>query len=405
MKILEEYRPPKPEAEGAAGLISVIIAAYNIEGFIERGVRSVCAQTYQNLEVILVDDGSTDKTGVICDALAAEDRRILVIHKENGGLAQARNVGTARARGSYIGYVDGDDWVDPDMYEKLLGALLDQQTDMAVCRYRQISCRMEPCDDGNLLAGDGRGEDVWRHIKQDDGENQLGAQVLNRCRETVTCVLDESVDRAVLFEGQEALEAYVEEREEYAIQNAAWNKLYRREILAGLSFPEGKWYEDILFATKALARARRLIYLDSALYNYIIDREGSIMNQRVTPRTFTDLIPAWCEKTAFLRGIGREDLALTHDFFLYKRLLLFYFDLEKEKDPAAYQPQLEELLQRDRASAKRAFAAPAASRRDKKCLTLFYRSPKAYCRRMFFEERVVIPLKAWGKRMLLISRK
>ena len=168
MEILKQYRPPKLHREEQAELISVIVAAYNIEKYIERGVRSICEQTYRNLEIIVVDEG----------------------------LARARNTGIARARGNYIGFVDGDDWIDPDMYEKLFSAMRDKQADLAVCRYRQISR---------------------------------------------TRTLDGSVDRAVLFEGQEALAAYVEEREEFAIQNAAWNKLYRKELLSGNLFPEGRW--------------------------------------------------------------------------------------------------------------------------------------------------------------------
>ncbi len=270
MKVIEHYQPAVLQEDNQTLCISVIITAYNIEAYIERGIRSVCGQTYRNLEIIVVDDGSTDATGRLCDRLAAQDRRIQVLHKANGGPADARNAGIARSRGSLIGFVDGDDWIDPDMYEKLLGALLDQQADIAICRYRQVHR---------------------------------------------THTEDASTDRAVVFEGQEALQCYVEERKEYAIQNAAWNKLYRREILEGVSFPAGKWYEDILFATTALSRADRCVYLDTACYNYIIDREGSIMNTQINPRTFTDQIPAYLEKTKFLQALGRQDLADVHHYF------------------------------------------------------------------------------------------
>lgn len=359
MEILERYRPPKLDEEEQTELISVIIAAYNIETYIERGIRSVCGQTYRNLEIIVVDDGSTDATGRILDELAVKDARIQVIHEENGGLAHARNTGIARAKGNYIGFVDGDDWIDPDMYEKLFSALRDKQADIAVCRYRQI---------------------------------------------TSTRTLDESADRAVLFEGQEALEVYVEEREEFAIQNAAWNKLYRRELLEGNPFPDGRWYEDIVFATKALARAGRCIYLDIALYNYIIDREDSIMNRRINSRTFTDHIPAYYEKTSLLKEIGREDLALTHDYFFYKRLLLFYGDVSKTEDGGGYLMRLEEILRRDRTRAELAFRQPVAAPRDRRKLALFYRSPAAYCRKLRWDEQVVIPCKVRVKKILGIYK-
>lgn len=356
MKILEQYHPSISYGKEQAHLISVIVTAYNIEAYIERGVRSICAQTYQNLEIIVVDDGSVDETGHLCDKLVAEDKRIRVIHKANGGPADARNVGMAQAAGAYIGFVDGDDWIDPAMYEEMLGALLDQQADVAICRYRQ----------------------VYKDQTQ-----------------------DASVDRAVLFEGQEALQCYVEEREEYAIQNAAWNKLYRREMLDGLSFSVGKWYEDILFTTSVLARVKRCIYLDTAYYNYIIDREGSIMNTQINSRTFTDQIPAYYEKTKFLQELGRQDLARVHDYFFYKRLLLFY----AQTSHRPYRLELENVLRRDKEKVRAAFCDPMVDSRDRRKAALFYRSPARYCSRIRWEERVVIPLKVRVKAILRTIRR
>ena len=357
MKIMEHYQPPVIRETEQRELISVIVAAYNIEAYIERGVESICRQTYRNLEIIVVDDGSTDQTGVICDRLMAEDQRVRVIHKANGGPAEARNVGIAQAGGSYIGFVDGDDWIDPDMYEKMLGALLEQNADIAICRYRQVH---------------------------------------------KTHTEDASVDRAILFEGQEALQYYVEEREEFAIQNAAWNKLYRREILTDVSFPAGKWYEDIMFATMALSRARRCIYLDTAYYNYIIDREGSIMNTQINPRTFTDQIPAYREKTRFLQNLGRQDLADIHDYFFYKRLLLFYSQLKERElpDRNQYLQKITDIIYRDRERVKLVFTSPAADVRDRRKVKLFLKSPARYWHKVKWEQSVVIPCKVVVKTML-----
>ena len=229
MKIIEGYHPQIREEE-QTDLLSVIVTAYNIGGYIERGVKSVCAQTYRNLEIIVVDDGSTDDTGALCEKLALEDSRIRVLHKENGGPSEARNAGIAIAAGSYIGFVDGDDWTDPDMYERMLGAMREQAADIGICRYRQVHR---------------------------------------------TYTVDESRDRVVVFRGQETLQQYVQETREYAIQNAAWNKLYKREILTGIDFPTGRWYEDIMFTTRVLGRSECCVYLDMACYNYIIDREGT----------------------------------------------------------------------------------------------------------------------------------
>lgn len=357
MKILEQYHPPKISIMNQTSLISVIVAAYNIEDYIERGLGSIRSQTYQNLEIIVVDDGSTDGTGEVCDRLASKDGRILAIHKENGGPAEARNVGVARARGSYIGFVDGDDWIDHDMYEKMLGALKEHRADLAVCRYRQVH---------------------------------------------KTYTEDLSVDRAVLFEGQEALQYYVQETKEYDIQNAAWNKLYKREILTNITFPIGKWYEDIMFATMALARAKRCIYLDTACYNYIIDREGSIMNTQINPRTFTDQIPAYYEKTKFLKELGRQDLADIHDYFFYKRLLLFYDRLQESDAPDRdeYLQKITRIIQDDRDRYERVFACSVADPRDYRKMKLFLKSPARYSYKVRLDERVVIPLKVKVKRIL-----
>ena len=350
MKVLEKYHPSKINTDDQVDLISVVIPAYNIADYIERGLSSVQSQTYRNLEIIVVDDGSTDGTGEICDRIASGDERVSVIHKDNGGPAEARNVGIARAKGSYLGFVDGDDWIDSDMYEKMLGALKEQGADIAICRYR--------------------------HVYKTHTE-------------------DQSVDRAVLFEGQEALQYYVQETEEYAIQNAAWNKLYKKVILENIVFPAGKWYEDIMFATMALSRANRCIYLDTACYNYIIDREGSIMNTQINPRTFTDQIPAYYEKTKFLKELGRQDLADIHDYFFYERLLLFYNRLEKtdisERDK--FLEQVTQIIRDNRDNYSRAYSCSVADPRDYKKMELFLKSPERYSRRMRLEERVLIPLK------------
>ncbi len=357
MKILEHYRPSQIEMRNQTDLISVIVAAYNIADYIERGINSIRSQTYQNLEIIVVDDGSTDATGDICDGLALKDARVKVIHKENGGPAQARNTGIAQAKGRYFGFVDGDDWIDPDMYEKMLGALREQDADIAICRYRQVH---------------------------------------------KTHTEDLSVDRTIVFDGQEALQYYVQETKEYAIQNAAWNKLYKREILDGITFPVGKWYEDIMFATMAMARANRCVYLDTACYNYIIDREGSIMNTQINPRTFTDQIPAYYEKTKFLKELGRQDLADVHDYFFYKRLLLFYDRLQKTDipDKDKYSEQITQIIRDNREHYARAYACPVADRRDYDKMKLFLKSPARYRCRIRLEEQVVIPLKVKIKRII-----
>ena len=111
-------------------LISIIVPVYNIERYIEQCVSSICNQTYSNIEIILVDDGSTDESGNICDRLAERDQRVYVIHKKHGGNATARRDGVNNAKGKYIGFVDGDDWIEPDMYENLYHFAIENDAQM-----------------------------------------------------------------------------------------------------------------------------------------------------------------------------------------------------------------------------------------------------------------------------------
>lgn len=127
------------------GLISVIVPVYNTEKYLEKCVNSLLTQTYTNLELLLVDDGSTDGSGALCDRFAAQDPRVRALHKKNGGSSSARNLGIAEARGEYIGFVDSDDFVDPDMYERLLQALRRRKVNAA-----QIG-RDEIAPDGSTL--------------------------------------------------------------------------------------------------------------------------------------------------------------------------------------------------------------------------------------------------------------
>lgn len=115
--------------------LSVIITAYNVESYIEECVKSVCNQTYRNLEIIIVDDGSTDQSGTICENFAKEDERITVIHRPNGGVSLARNIGLAASSGEYIAFVDGDDYLDTSMYESLVSCIEQYSSQMAVCSF------------------------------------------------------------------------------------------------------------------------------------------------------------------------------------------------------------------------------------------------------------------------------
>lgn len=125
-------------------LISIIVPVYRTEKFLPQCIESILAQTYQNLEIILIDDGSPDRSGAICDKYAEQDKRIIVIHKENGGVSSARNAGLKIAKGEYIGFVDSDDYIAPDMYEYLYGLIIRENVDIAMCNLcQERHCKWE----------------------------------------------------------------------------------------------------------------------------------------------------------------------------------------------------------------------------------------------------------------------
>lgn len=266
--------------------ISVIVTVYNIEPYLPAALRSIQEQSFQELEIILVDDGSVDGSGRICDEFAASDPRIKVIHQSNRGVSAARNAGLDAITGEYFTFVDGDDTIDADMYEQMLELMLEKEADLVICNYKEIT--------GNLVA-------------------------------------DSSTSRITVWEGREALRAFIEEEDEYRIQNAPWNKLCRTELVRDIRLPEGKIFEDIVYATKLIAASKRTVYTNRAYYNYVTNRGTSIMNSNKTGRILTDQIPAYEEKGKFLREIGEEDLYQIHQLFFLKRMLLHYRQAKKDR--------------------------------------------------------------------------
>lgn len=234
-------------------LISVIVPVYNVEKYLNKCIESIANQTYKNLEIILVDDGSTDSSGAICDQWAKKDDRIKVIHKENGGLSDARNKGLYIASGNYIGFVDSDDWIDYEMYEKLLSLSKSYNADISSCGVLKIWDNNET-----------------RKLTKDNG-----LQVLNNI---------------------ESMEALIESS--YLIQTV-WNKLYKRRILNGLEFPYGLIHEDEFWTWKAISHSSKTVTTDEPLYYYFQHKE-SIMGNGYTgfPLNF---INAKCERHKYIQ--------------------------------------------------------------------------------------------------------
>lgn len=215
-------------------LITVIIPIYKVEKYLRKCVDSVTAQTHKNLEIILVDDGSPDGCGEICDEYAKRDERIKVIHKENGGLSDARNAGLDIASGEYIGFVDSDDYIAPDMYEVMLKRLTETDADMAVCNVSYV---------GDVSDNQRQSEKVW---------------TIN------DCVLDRKEAMRMLEEIKNW--RYV----------TAWNKLYKRNIFRNIRFPKGKIHEDEFVAHRVIGECEKIACISQRLY-YYLQRQGSIM--------------------------------------------------------------------------------------------------------------------------------
>ena len=210
-------------------LITVIVPVYNILEYLPRCVHSITAQTYQNLEILLIDDGSDDGTGELCDSLAEEDDRIRVLHKENGGSSSARNLGLQHAVGEYVGFVDSDDYIEPDMYEQLLAAIKEHAVKVA-----QIA-RDEIDDQGVLLP--------------------------NIC---------EPPKEPKVWESRDFLRELLLHRGDCSF----CTKLLKRELFQEDRFPEGKLNEDFNLLVRMLPRIGRLVSLPEQGY-HVFYRIGS----------------------------------------------------------------------------------------------------------------------------------
>ena len=239
-------------------LISVIVPVYKVEKYLDRCVQSIVDQTYSNLEIILVDDGSPDNCGAMCDAWAEKDSRIKVIHKENGGLSDARNVGMAVASGVYMGFVDSDDYISPDMYQLLYDRMVADDADIAACGVEMVF------------------------------ENGTLPRALTS---SGSCVLNNA----------EAMEAVI--RESW-LKQPVWYKLYKTELIRDCLFPVGKYHEDVFWTWQAVARAEKVSVFDTPCY-YYVQRSGSIMAERYTLRRL-DAVEAKYQRHLYLQSARPE---------------------------------------------------------------------------------------------------
>ena len=236
-----------------APLISVIVPVYNVEQYLKKSVDSIRCQTYQNLEIILVDDGATDRSGIICDCYKETDARVRVLHKENGGLSDARNAGMEAASGAYFMFIDSDDTIAPDTIEKLSDAATEQNCEIAVCNI------VRTYDDGTT--------EPFSH----------------------------PVDQLTVWTGQQRFATLK--------QPSACNKLFRAELFKDVRFPKGKLYEDT-FVYHVLAYKARQIVLTGHDGYYYLSRRGSILGQPQYTDRYFDYIEAIYTRMTYLLEHG-----------------------------------------------------------------------------------------------------
>ena len=212
-------------------LVSVIVPIYNVEKYLRKSVDSIINQSYKNLEIILVDDGSPDSCPCICEEYAEKDSRVKVIHKENGGLSDARNAGTDIATGEYISYIDSDDWIDSETIKLTLEKMLEVGAEIGAFNVLVVY----------------EGEQVTLDLSED-------FEVMN---------------------SEQAIETTMRNTK---VRTTAWNKIYKAEILKDLRFPKGRLNEDEFFTFRALDRAEKIVYIHRQCY-YYFQRKNSIMGE------------------------------------------------------------------------------------------------------------------------------
>lgn len=225
-------------------LISVIVPIYKVEPYLDRCVRSIVNQTYKNMEIILVDDGSPDNCPAICDEWAKKDSRIKVIHKLNGGLSDARNAGLAVARGELISFVDSDDWIDINMLHTLFKVMQGKKADIVECGVKYI--------------------------------DEIGHTL--RIRSCVSAVVE--LDKVG------ALKELVKET---IVYQTVWNKLYKASVIKGIVFETGKLNEDDFWTYQVFDNLNKLVVINNPLY-YYSQRTSSIMGTGYTIRRLDGLI-------------------------------------------------------------------------------------------------------------------
>ena len=283
-------------------LISVIVPVYNVEQYVETCVRSIINQTYKNLEIILVDDGSTDCSGKICDDMARQDERIRVIHKVNGGLSDARNVGIDHATGKLITFVDSDDYLREKMIEKLYTSKVAHEAQISCCQTR--------------IVYENPPKDISSAFKTSEGESICLGQI-------------------------EAISKFLKQ----SILCSSCAKLYDTELFQNIRYPKGELNEDLGTTYKIFALSDRVAFIRVEGYCYFM-RSGSIQNSKFTKKKMAELKFAKEQKEYLDARFPELELATTDR--LVNTCFHILFSVMGQKEFAAEQKEVEQIIRDNR---------------------------------------------------------
>lgn len=280
--------------------VSIIVPVYNVEKYLPRCLDSLISQTYTNLEIILVDDGSMDKCPNICDNYAKSDNRIMVIHKKNGGLSDARNTGFLKSCGEYVCFVDSDDFVASNYVEHLLDICLDYNCDIAICEFYTTS------------------------------ENKVSI-----VQEKTRCQIYSGIDIISKLYSDEYLNTVV-----------AWNKMYKREIIMGIKYPKNLLYEDEATTCQLLFRANKVGLSNQKLYFYFI-RKNSITNSIFNEKKLTDKLIALKKRMNFLKSKELMNYYSLDNLRYLKQISINFFEAKNIPDRSNYRKKMIKLFRKE----------------------------------------------------------
>lgn len=265
-------------------LISIVVPVYNVEDYLERCINSIINQKYSALQIILVDDGSTDDSGKICDKFAMADKRITVIHKENGGLSDARNFGIDIAEGELISFVDSDDYIDYTYILKLYNLLLLYDADISTVGIRKIYA--------------------------------LSGELKDKSKEKIKC-----------FSGEKSMEMLLYQKK---ISNCACGKIYKIDLFDGIRYPIGTLYEDLGTTYKLLYKAKKVACSTEKLYFYF-QRSGSIMYKKFDKKNFNRIQISQDILKWVIKNCPEYEKAAVSRFFISNIQVLREIPIEKEE--------------------------------------------------------------------------